>query len=107
MRWIDVANPLANQSFAGRLHIQVVHLDSETDDTMRLLQVETVESPVSAVPSAQLEPSAFEDPTSDDRLLQRIETGRGLPAWETGLRIARELGYDVTALEALFAEVKS
>jgi DNA-binding XRE family transcriptional regulator len=40
-------------------------------------------------------------------VLQRIETGRGLPAWETGLRIARELGYDVTALEALFAEVKS
>lgn len=40
-------------------------------------------------------------------VLQRIETGRGLPAWETGLRIARELGYDVTALEALFSEVES
>lgn len=40
-------------------------------------------------------------------VLQRIETGRGLPAWETGLRIARELGYDVSALELLFAEVES
>lgn len=37
-------------------------------------------------------------------VIARIEQRRGTPSWEIGLRIARALGHDVVALEALFAQ---
>ena len=38
--------------------------------------------------------------------VSRVERGRE-PTWSAGLRIAEELGVDVSALRALFGEVRS
>ena len=48
MRWIDLVGP--DGAFAGRLHVQIIHLLAARDDAMQRMAIQNVASPASALP---------------------------------------------------------